>query len=40
MFYNNLLSIPVLLIASVIIEDWSPASFLRNLSAVLDVFAL
>ena len=31
MFYNNLLSIPVLLVFSVIAEDWSGASFMRNL---------
>jgi len=31
MFYNNLLSIPVLLIFSVLIEDWSMESFALNL---------
>ncbi|WVQ72691.1 GDP-mannose transporter 2 [Cryptococcus sp. DSM 104548] len=30
MFYNNLLSIPVLFIASLIVEDWSAESFSRN----------
>jgi GDP-mannose transporter len=31
MFYNNLLSIPVLIIFSLLVEDWSIASFSRNL---------
>jgi GDP-mannose transporter len=31
MFYNNLLSIPVLAIFSVIAEDWSYANLVRNL---------
>lgn len=31
MFYNNLLSIPVLFVFSVLVEDWSGASFARNL---------
>lgn len=31
MFYNNLLSIPVLFVFSLIIEDWGAASFSRNL---------
>ena len=31
MFYNNLLSIPVLLVFSLLVEDWSGASFVRNL---------
>lgn len=31
MFYNNLLSIPVLAIASLIAEDWSAANLVRNL---------
>ncbi|WVO14439.1 GDP-mannose transporter 2 [Cryptococcus depauperatus] len=30
MFYNNLLSIPVLFVFSLIIEDWNAASFARN----------
>ncbi|KAE8541877.1 GDP-mannose transporter 2 [Cryptococcus gattii VGV] len=30
MFYNNLLSIPVLFVFSLIIEDWGAASFSRN----------
>ena len=30
MFYNNLLSIPVLLIFSLLVEDWGSASFARN----------
>lgn len=30
MFYNNLLSIPVLLVGSVIFEDWSTENILRN----------
>ena len=32
MFYNNLLSIPVLIVFSLLVEDWSAASFSRNLS--------
>ena len=31
MFYNNLLSIPVLAVASLIAEDWSAANLVRNL---------
>jgi hypothetical protein len=31
MFYNNLLSIPVLLIFSLVLEDWSSGSLNRNL---------
>ncbi len=31
MFYNNLLSIPVLLIFSLVIEDWGSANLDRNL---------
>jgi GDP-mannose transporter len=31
MFYNNLLSIPVLLVFSLLVEDWGAASFGRNL---------
>jgi len=31
MFYNNLLSIPVLITFSLLVEDWSLASFSRNL---------
>lgn len=31
MFYNNLLSIPVLVVASVVVEDWGKASLTRNL---------
>ncbi|KAK7746061.1 GDP-mannose transporter into the lumen of the Golgi [Diatrype stigma] len=30
MFYNNLLTIPVLVILSVLVEDWSSANFARN----------
>lgn len=30
MFYNNLLTIPVLLFGSLIAEDWSSANFQRN----------
>lgn len=32
MFYNNLLSIPVLAIFSLLAEDWSTQSLVRNLS--------
>jgi len=31
MFYNNLLSIPVLALFSFIVEDWSSANLVRNL---------
>src|SRR5260370_42044319 len=31
MFYNNLLSIPVLLVFSLVIEDWGSANLDRNL---------
>lgn len=31
MFYNNLLSIPVLGIASLVFEDWSSTNLHRNL---------
>lgn len=30
MFYNNLLSIPILLISTFLLEDWSPANLSRN----------
>ncbi|KAJ5220782.1 GDP-mannose transporter [Penicillium citrinum] len=30
MFYNNLLSIPVLLVATLLLEDWSSANLTRN----------
>ena len=30
MFYNNLLTIPVLLVCSLLVEDWSAANFTRN----------
>ena len=30
MYYNNLLTIPVLLVLSLLIEDWSPANFSIN----------
>jgi GDP-mannose transporter len=30
MFYNNLLTIPILLVASLVIEDWSGANILKN----------
>lgn len=29
-FYNNLLSIPVLVTGSLLVEDWSPANLARN----------
>jgi GDP-mannose transporter len=31
MFYNNLLSIPVLVVFSVVVEDWGSANLTRNL---------
>lgn len=33
MYYNNLLTIPALLIASVLIEDWSPTNIQNNFPA-------
>lgn len=30
MFYNNLLSVPILLLASMLAEDWSPENLQRN----------
>jgi GDP-mannose transporter len=30
MFYNNLLTIPILLLASLLLEDWSPENLARN----------
>jgi GDP-mannose transporter len=30
MYYNNLLTVPVLLIASIFLEDWSYSNILRN----------
>lgn len=33
MYYNNLLTIPILLIASILIEDWSAANIAKNFPA-------
>jgi GDP-mannose transporter len=33
MFYNNLLSIPVLVIFSILVEDWTPENITRNFPA-------
>jgi len=33
MYYNNLLTIPILLIASLLVEDWSSANLGRNFPA-------
>lgn len=33
MFYNNLLSIPILIAFSVVVEDWSSANIARNFPA-------
>lgn len=30
MFYNNLLTIPVLIICSVVVEDWSAENMAKN----------
>jgi GDP-mannose transporter len=30
MYYNNLLTIPILLVASILVEDWSPANIRKN----------
>jgi len=30
MFYNNLLTIPILLVASIVVEDWSSANVIKN----------
>jgi GDP-mannose transporter len=33
MYYNNLLTIPILLVASILVEDWSVANIQRNFPA-------
>jgi len=33
MYYNNLLTVPILLIASLFLEDWSPANLAKNFPA-------
>ncbi|KAJ4987427.1 UDP-galactose transporter [Stagonosporopsis vannaccii] len=33
MYYNNLLTIPILLIASIVVEDWSPTNIQKNFPA-------
>jgi GDP-mannose transporter len=33
MYYNNLLTIPILLVASILVEDWSSANIERNFPA-------
>jgi GDP-mannose transporter len=33
MYYNNLLTIPILLVASIVVEDWSPANIQKNFPA-------
>lgn len=33
MYYNNLLTIPILLVASILIEDWSSANIAKNFPA-------
>jgi GDP-mannose transporter len=33
MYYNNLLTIPILLIASILVEDWSAANIQKNFPA-------
>ena len=35
MFYNNLLSIPILAVFSLLLEDWSSANLQRNLYVVI-----
>jgi GDP-mannose transporter len=40
MFYNNLLSIPVLVVFSVLVEDWGAASLSRNFPAANRVVLL
>jgi GDP-mannose transporter len=30
MYYNNLITIPILLVASIFVEDWSPANIDKN----------
>ena len=35
MFYNNLLSIPILAIFSFAVEDWGPDNLSRNLLVIL-----
>jgi GDP-mannose transporter len=33
MYYNNLLTIPILLVASILVEDWSSANIAKNFPA-------
>ena len=40
MFYNNLLSIPVLAFFSIVAEDWSYANLNRNLYVIANAFRL
>jgi GDP-mannose transporter len=39
MFYNNLLSIPILIVFSLVVEDWSVANLERNLSVQHPLFS-
>jgi GDP-mannose transporter len=34
MFYNNFLTIPILLVASLVVEDWSAANMIKNFPVV------
>jgi GDP-mannose transporter len=36
MFYNNLLSIPVLAVFSIVLEDWGSENLVRNLYVIFD----
>jgi len=37
MFYNNLLSIPILVVASFIMEDWGTENLQRNLFVLISI---
>jgi len=40
MYYNNALSIPVLIVFSILVEDWSSANFVRNFPSETRSFLL
>jgi GDP-mannose transporter len=38
MFFNNLISIPILVVSSFAFEDWGAANLEQNLYGLLDLF--
>lgn len=38
MFYNNLISIPILIVASFAFEDWGAANLAQNLYPLYEIF--